>query len=315
MTEIRILFLGASRLVSLMERFKAAAAAEDIAIELYSVDDDSAWHAVAASGLCKVFAGPSFFGPEFGPFLQDVVRAQRIDVVIPSMDTATVALAKFHPALSALGADGLVSARDLCESMRDKRKAEVVFRDWGVSIPDGTAWPRVAKPRFGSSARGHVIFRDDEELQFWSARNPLNDYIVQPYLSGREYSVDAYVDRGGRVLGAVARVRIVVSGGEVMVARTDRNPAVLEIAEKVLAQHGWRGPINIQVMDTPSRAFLLEVNPRFSSGHTCAIEAGLDSPRWIIREVLGRSLPEKPVAWQSGLCMTRCKKDYFLWLS
>ncbi len=68
-------------------------------------------------------------------------------------------------------------------------------------------------------------------------------------------------------------------------------------------------------MDTVRGPFLIEVNPRFGSGVTLAIEAGLDCPRWVIRARLGRDLPSEPVAWQEGLCLTRSRKDHFVWLS
>ena len=84
---------------------------------------------------------------------------------------------------------------------------------------------------------------------------------------------------------------------------------------RLLAIPGWYGPIVAQVIDQPAAALLIETNPRFGSGTTCSIEAGLDSPRWILRECLGRPLPKAQVAWRSGLCMTRCRKDYFTWLS
>jgi len=314
-TTVRVLFLGASRLVGLMERFRAAAAAENVGIELASVEDGSPWHAVAAAGACRVLRGPAFAAPDSDRFLTDLVAEQRFDLVIPVIDPALRVVARLGDELRRAGALPMVSRADLCEAVYDKATAETFFRDRGLPVPAGPSWPRVAKPRFGSSSRGHVLFRDEEELRFWSARNRREDYLVQPYLSGTEYSVDAYVGPDGRLLGAVSRVREVVSGGEVMVTRTERDESVLGVAERTAALPGWRGPLNIQVMRTADGPCLLEVNPRFSSGVTCAIEAGLDGPRFILRERLGRPLPERPVPWRAGLCMTRSRKDHFLWLS
>src|SRR5262249_4320450 len=128
------------------------------------------------------------------------------------------------------------------------------------------------------------------EQSFWEARNRREEFLIQPFVAGTEFSVDAYVRRDGTLQGAVARVREVVSGGEVMVTRTARDEAVLEVATRVAALPGWYGPLNIQIMRTTGGPRLLEVNPRFSSGVTCAIEAGLDGPRYILRERLGRPL-------------------------
>jgi carbamoyl-phosphate synthase large subunit len=315
MTGVRVLFLGASRLVGLLERFRAAAAAENVAIDLASIEDGAPWHAIGAAGAGRVVRGPAFGAPEFDRFLVGLVGQEHIDVVIPVIDPALRAVARLGENLRALGALPVVSRAELCEAVYDKVKAAEFFRTRDLPVPGGESWPRLAKPRFGSSSRGHVLFHDQEELSFWASRNRREDYIIQPFLTGTEYSVDAYVGPGDRLLGAVSRVREVVSGGEVMVTRTERDEAVLEVAEKTAAIPGWHGPLNIQVMRTAAGPFLLEVNPRFSSGVTCAIEAGLDGPRFILRERLGLPLPERPLQWRSGLCMTRSRKDHFLWLS
>ena len=315
MSRLRVLFLGASRLVGLMERFQAAAAFENVALDLASIEDGEPWHAVAAAGTCRVEHAPAFETPEFARVLRDAVARGPADLVIPVIDAAVRAIAPLHAELSRAGALPVVSRADLCESVYDKAKADELFRRFRLPVPERPGYPRLAKPRFGSSSRGHVLFRDEEEYAFWAARNRPDDFVVQPYLSGTEYSVDAYVDRGGRLVGAVSRVRVVVAGGEVMVTRTERDEAVLEIASRACAIPGWYGPLNLQIMRTPAGPFLLEVNPRFSGGVTCSIEAGLDGPRFLLRERLGRPLPEGPVEWRSGLCMTRSRKDHFVWLS
>jgi biotin carboxylase len=110
-------------------------------------------------------------------------------------------------------------------------------------------------------------------------------------------------------------VRIVVAAGEAMVTKTARNPRVLAEVHKLLSLEGWYGPLVIQVIDGRDGAYLIECNPRFGSGAPCSIEAGLDMPRWIIREALGRPLPPGPIEWRDGLCMTRSRRDHFLWLS
>jgi carbamoyl-phosphate synthase large subunit len=280
-----------------------------------SIEDAAPWHAIGAAGICGVVPGPRFAGEEFPCFLRDWVKRHGTDVVIPSVDSATVALAVLRPEMERLGVTAVVSDELSCRSMHDKQAARETLLEHRIPIPDGDLWPKLAKPRFGSSSRGHVVFRDAEELAFWAARHCRGDYLVQPFLEGTEYSVDCFVSAQGKPVGAVARVREVVSGGEVMVTRTDRDSQVLDLAWRILNIPGWRGPINIQIMRTAAGVFALEVNPRFSSGATCAIEAGLDCPRWLLWERLGRRVPEGPVPWRSGLCMTRARKDYFVWLS
>jgi carbamoyl-phosphate synthase large subunit len=312
---MKILFMGASRLVGLLERFQIAAEKEDVHLELLSLEDDSPWHAISAANLCRIIPGPLFNSAEFAPFLFDLIQKEKIDIVVPNIDSATVYLAPLREKLFELGSRAIVSNPDLCIAMNDKVLAEKFFLEHGLSTPYGTSFPLIAKPRIGSASRGHFLFEDEDEFDFWLKRHNREKYLVQPFIRGTEYSIDAFVSEAGDVLGSVSRVRVVVSGGEVMVTRTEHNSQVENIVENFLKIPGWYGPITLQVVVSDDKAYLIECNPRFGSGVPCAIEAGLDIPRWLIRESLGRPIPNNKIEWQSGLCMTRSRKDYFVWLS
>jgi carbamoyl-phosphate synthase large subunit len=292
-----------------------AAQAEGIDLELLSIEDSCPWHAIGAAGLARVTQGPSFKSPDFGAFLETFVVANHVDVVIPSIDPATVAVAGQSARLAELGVTALVSSAELCRCMYDKARAAEFFQQHGIRTPSGTCYPLLAKPRFGASSTGQHVFQDENGFDFWKGRNAVSDFVIQPLVKGTEYSIDAYVAKSGEVLGAISRVRVTVSGGEVMVTRTERNPRVLTEIEKLLRIPGWYGPLVFQAIDSGDGAFLIECNPRFGGGAPCSIEAGLDMPRWIIRERLGRPLPRGPIPWRGGLCMTRSRKDHFLWLS
>jgi len=51
---INILFLGASRLVGLLERFTAAGDREGVKLSFCSVEDHSPWHAIGAAGIARI---------------------------------------------------------------------------------------------------------------------------------------------------------------------------------------------------------------------------------------------------------------------
>jgi hypothetical protein len=199
--------------------------------------------------------------------------------------------------------------------MADKLRADQVFRRLGLPVPSGERFPVLAKPRFGASSRNIVKILDAEELNFWRKRNNLDDFILQPLITGTEYTLDAYVDRQGRILGIVSRVREVVAAGEVMITRTERNDDAIALARRLLEWNSWLGPLTVQVMHDGQFPWLLECNPRFGSGVTCSIEAGLSIPEWILRECLNMPIPDESLRWRDGLCMTRSRKDHFLWLS
>lgn len=315
MGNIRLLFMGASRLVGLLERFSAAAQSLEVGLEMFSLEDNKPWHAIGAAGLAKIVPAPKFDAEDFEDFLLHTITRHRIDIVIPNVDPATIALSKAAERVRVNGALPICSSFEVCKAMADKHEAEKVFLSLNLPVPDGVDFPLIAKPRFGASSRNMAILRNQAELECWKKFNKVEDFIVQPFVSGKEYTLDAYVSGTGQTLGLVSRVRVVVSGGESMVTQIERNEGAIALTKKLLQWGTWHGPVTVQVIEREKTAWLIECNPRFGSGVTCSIEAGLAIPEWILRERLGLPLPDKPVLCKDGLCMTRSRKDHFLWLS
>jgi carbamoyl-phosphate synthase large subunit len=226
------------------------------------------------------------------------------------MDSATVVLSKQKCVLARMECEAVVSDHELCLAMNDKVVAHTWFTAHKLPVPIGDAYPRIVKYRFGYGSKDQFIAHEPAELHQFLRRRSSAAYLDQPLLTGQEYTVDAYVDRSGRVLAALSRKRIKVSDGEVDVSLTHRHRSILELTRRVLAIPGWRGPITLQFIDAPQGPVLIEINPRFGGGVTHSIHCGLDMPRWIIREHL-----ERPVApcddWPENSVMTRCRRDFF----
>lgn len=299
---MNVLMLGGGKRLSLAEHFQRAAALEDIPLNLFSIE---LYEQVAIAAIAKVLQGPLFDSPAFASFLWCVVESQAIDVIVPLMDSATVALSALA---NELPCQCVVSDPDLCMAMEDKQLADEWFRAHGVPVP-ASKWPYPAiyKPRKGYGSRGIVIVRDEYEDNMLHKRH----YFRQPYMQGTEYTVDAYVDSNGRVISALSRKRVEVINGEVTHSVTHRHEGILALTRDILSHPGWRGPITLQFMDTAKGPVVLEVNPRFGGGAPHSIHLGLDAPRWILREALGRCV--EPVdEWTDGSVMVRCLRDVYL---
>jgi carbamoyl-phosphate synthase large subunit len=305
-----VLFLGASKRVSLLERFVDAASRHNIGITLFSCESDEQFCPV--STLATVLAGPVFLSNEFGDWLHNAIERYSIDVVIPNMDSATVALSRF--AEEHMGSCWpLVSTRLLCESMYDKKLADAFFREHDIPVPPDTPgrFPKILKPRLGFGAKNIRIVRNAAQQCAELSENG-SDYIEQDFLSAfEETTVDIYLSRKHGLLGYVLRDRIDISDGEVMVCRT-RLPREDErrLIEQIASIRGWQGCITLQYLTDPRGSlYVVEINPRFGGGATCAIEAGLDMASYILLERLGEPL-SRPSTFRN-LIMSRARRDYF----
>lgn len=306
--KLTLLFLGAGKRLSLLERFQAAAAAEGIGLRLLAIEGEPQ---VPIASVAEIIVGPRFASSEFREHLLDVAKREAVDLVIPNMDAAVVALSRARAALAAAGSHAVVSEPALCAMTEDKVETERWFLAHSVPIPSGGGFPRIAKYRLGFGARDQAIVSSQDELDRFVARRPPGEYVVQRFVEGQEYTVDGYVSRRGEVLGALSRQRLRVVDGEVEVSRTHRHAEILALSRAILGQPGWEGPVTLQFIDSAEGPIAIEVNARFGGGVTHSIHCGLDMPRWVIREHLGR--PVEPFdGWADGSLMTRCRRDIFL---
>lgn len=310
MRTVQILFLGASKRVSLLERFVDAASRHNIDLKLFSCESDDRFCPIGT--LATVLAGPPFLSDEFESWLYNIVARDSIDIVIPNMDSATVALSRFAENHGNT-CWPLVSSLPLCENMHDKKMAASFFREHDIPVPNDTPgrFPKIIKPRFGFGAKDIRIVNDAAQ-QAADLYGDGSDYIVQDFLLGcKETTVDIYLSRAHGLLGYVLRDRLEVSDGEVMVCRT-RSPHEREkrLVEQVISIQGWQGCITLQYLTDPcGNLHVVEINPRFGGGATCAMEAGLDMASYIFLEYLGEPLsPPKAIR---KLMMSRARKDFF----
>ena len=123
----------------------------------------------------------------------------------------------------------------------------------------------------------------------------LHEPVFQPFIHGREISVDGYVDRAGRVHGLVARTRDVVVHGESQVTTTLPDAPLLARLVPMVAQLGLYGPFVLQALLTNDGGLhLIECNCRFGGASTLGIAAGVDSFYWFLQEAGGADLPQFP---------------------
>ena len=305
---MKVIFLGAGKRLSLLEQFLEAGRKEALNLELHSVESSGL---VPIATVANIHVGPHFKDPNFGVWLIDLVKRLKADLVIPNMDSATVALALVRSKIEATGCWAVVSDSILCEIMEDKIQAEEWFLQNKLPIPLRSNWPRIIKKRLGFGSRDQFVVRNDaERLAFFSSK-VVSQYIEQDFIEGPEYTVDAYVARDGKYIAAMSRKRIRVSDGEVEESLSERRHHILELTENIFSMKGWQGPLTAQFIEGPDGPILIEVNPRLGGGVTHTIHCGLNFPAWLLRERLKRNLPDTP-SWIEGSFMTRCRRDIFL---
>ena len=137
--------------------------------------------------------------------------------------------------------------------------------------------------------------------------------IVQDMATGREFTINVYVNRSGECICAVPHWRMEVRAGEVSKGITVKDCRLMTLARKVAeALPGAYGPLNIQCfMDDSGSIQIIEMNARFGGGYPLAHRAGARFTDWLFEEQADKPLPYFD-GWTDDLAMLRFDEAVFV---
>ncbi len=237
--------------------------------------------------------------PGFAGFLLELCAERSIDVLIPTVDSELLPIARLRAEFEAAGTKLVLASTETLETCLDKwrlqeaceghvRVPRCIVADAGFD-PATIELPAFVKPRSGSGSRGIALISEQAGLE----RLPRDGtMLVQENLPGPEYSLDVLADRDGRVLAVVPRERMKVDSGIAVTARTVHDEALEEFGRTVAERIGLSGVANVQAKQAADgEAALLEVNARFPGTMPLTVASGIDMPALCVLEALGEPMP------------------------
>jgi carbamoyl-phosphate synthase large subunit len=259
---------------------------------------------------------PTARDPKFVDVLCEVALSQGADAVVPTVAEELVALGTRAEDLADQGICVWVPSQKAVEQCSDKAVFAATLTEAGVATPAtgfvalDVSGPWIVKPRFGRGSRD-VYPCDSVDEVAWALRR-VEEPIVQTRLSGREFTVDALVDREGRFAGGVPRWRLETRGGISTKGETFADDRVLIGAAAVLGAVGLRGVACVQgfVTDADEVVFV-ECNPRFSGGLPLSLAAGADLVGEYVRGVRGLPIRSSRLGYRPGVRMSRLFCEVF----
>jgi carbamoyl-phosphate synthase large subunit len=287
--------------------------------ELHMADMDP-----LAAGLYLVPEGqrliiPRGDDPRLVDVLHDVCRARSIELLLPTVDAELFPVAAARDRFEAIGVVLPISSAECLRVCRDKQllldrvKGQVPVPDYEPLTPEAAdrvdSFPRFVKPRLGAGSRGVAKIERHEDLD----KQPKDGSVMlQEYLPGEEFSVDVYVRRDGIVVGAVPRERMKVDSGIAVASRTVNSPEIVQAAIRTAEIIGIRGVANVQFKRAVDGVFkLLEVNPRFPGTLPLTTAAGIDMPRLMADEAMGKPVPDRLMPFRELMVVRYWTERYF----
>jgi carbamoyl-phosphate synthase large subunit len=314
MESLNVLFTSSGRRVELIEIFKKegfithAADCDPTAPTLFKAD--------------KKFIVPGILEDpsRYIDALMDIVKREKIDVVIPLIDTELTTLAKAKETFLQHNAVVLISEYSNVEIAFDKYRTYLFFKEIGLLTPetrlvaeimekdvdlDKSFFPALLKPRFGSAGKGIIPCSDMDYILFLYSKGDLDEYVVQQKIIGTEITTDIFGDGQGTMISAVQRKRLKIRAGEVERGVTVKYNHLFDNALQFTRHYKPFGTVNIQCLYDKEKAFYIEINPRFGGGYPLAYHAGADFPGMIKRLLKGKKISGNYSDYQKGLIMSR----------
>ena len=302
MKKIKILFTSVGRRVELIRAFRSAADCLGITLEIWGADiTDTAPALLFCDRVVRVC---KIKDPLYIPSLLEVCKRENISALIPTIDTDLLVLSQNKQLFEMVGTRVFISAPDKIKICRDKRFTANYFHSLDLESPVPVddykkyngGYPAFIKPKDGSSSIGAHKVENLEELKNYAEQVP--DYIVQPFISGEEYTVDVFCDFYGNPIFITPRIRQAIRAGEVLKSKIVNDERIIEEIKILVSDYKPCGAITVQLIRDSNSGIdnYIEINPRFGGGAPISMAAGADSAQALLRLLLGEKLLYCPCA-------------------
>lgn len=298
---MRILFTGVGRRIELLQAFRNAALVLNKELKIYGADIAGTAPALAYCDFTRRVVAMK--DPSYIQTLIDICLNDHIDLIIPTIDTDLLVLSENKEKFETIGTRVMISPPDKIRICRDKNNTSQFFVDCGLHAPMPvndwkeykSGFPAFIKPKDGSSSINAFKVENEEELEVYAGQ--VEDYIVQPFVSGHEYTIDIFCDWDGSPISIVPRERLQIRAGEVLKTQICMDPTMIEESKALCAAFKPCGPMTVQLIrDDVGLDWYIEINPRFGGGAPLSMKAGARSAEAILRLMAGEVVEEQEIA-------------------
>lgn len=292
----RILFTGVGRRVELVQAFREAANNLNINLFLYGADITESAPALIFCDYKRKVCGMK--DENYIPQLINICLTDKIDLLIPTIDTDLLILSQNIKAFDIIGTKVLISEPDKISLCRDKNLTTKFFEACGLKTPYTlndyrnyfAPYPCFIKPKDGSSSVNAFKIENKSELKIYAEH--IGDYIIQSFIEGEEYTVDIFCDYAGNPIFITPRIRLAVRSGEVLKTKISMDEKIIAEGKKLIQAFKPCGPITVQLIREKNTGddYYIEINPRFGGGSPLSMKAGAKSAEALLKLLSGEPI-------------------------
>lgn len=314
---MNILITSAGRRVTLIKAFKKVSKTFKLKSKIFITD----LHPQTAPA--SYFADDSF---KIGLFedsnyiknLLEICLKNKISIVIPTLDSELILLAKSKSLFNSEGISIIISDLKLIEILRNKITTNEFFNSLMIKTPiiynkNNIKFPVFLKPLNGSNSKG--IYKAENINEIKPSDLDSKNMMILEYIDNSiydEYTIDLYYDKNSILKCVVPRIRLKVIGGESNQGITKKNEVLNTVKDKFSFLKGAIGCFTLQVFSdklNPCDIIGIEINPRFGGGYPFSLNAGANFPEFIIREYILNETIEYFDKWKNNCLNIRYENE------
>ena len=157
----------------------------------------------------------------------------------------------------------------------------------------------IIKPKRGSGSNGCFLVLGTKEyidkvLDFINHSSNLEEYVVQEYIEGEEFTVNLAISENGNYIDGIYLKRHMkefpvteirqISHKDIIARESVSMPDVVDYCYSICRKLKLVGPVNLQgKIDKEGKVFIFEINPRFCGSTSFSAYCGMNGPELMYR--------------------------------
>lgn len=255
--------------------------------------------------------------PDYLDFWARTLETEKVDLIFPGLEVDVFFLDNNRDFFKRLSMPVVLNQADLIALSSDKWLLGEALQQYGLPrIPTAmpASWseamealgppPLLLKPRRGNGSRGIVRLCDQTDFLYWRSK-AVENWMVQRIVGcdSEEYTVGVFGFGDGQSVKPITFRRRLSGTGNTLEAEVVSDPLIEKAAIDLTRLFKPLGPINYQFRKEANIAYLLEINPRFSSSNSLRTAFGYNESEMSLDYFLFNKRPADPqirqgIAWR-----------------
>ncbi|EGG90118.1 hypothetical protein HMPREF0491_02849 [Lachnospiraceae oral taxon 107 str. F0167] len=273
---------------------------------------NSDMNTTAMSVADKAFESPIIYDEKYIPFLLEICKSEKIDMLISLFDIDLMILAKNKSRFEEMGVKVIVSNENIINICNDKFEMLKYLKKINMPVPKtyidleealkGADFDKnsyILKPRWGMGSLSIFEAENKKELEvlyekakrsiqksylrFESGADIDRAILIQEKIKGDEYGLDIFNDFKGENLTVTVKRKLAMRSGETDIAKVIENKELEDIGKKIAESLKHIGNLDMDILFDGQNAYIIDMNARFGGGYPFTHSAGVNELEALIR--------------------------------